>query len=141
MAKHSGLVHHVFRRAVDRHAVDRYNFTSRKDPAAIESSADTRPAFRLYLLDSDLLVSEPQLELLAHTRDVHAIAPLLFRCQPSQISIKFQLHDLDDVQLRQPGRRYHGRHVPINLHAVCHCYRHGGRIRTRIQTFNRELNR
>lgn len=58
MAKHSGLVHHVLRRAVDRDAVDRYNFIGWQDPAAIESSADTPAALRLHLLDSDFLVGE-----------------------------------------------------------------------------------
>lgn len=139
MAQYFCLVHHVLCRANDRDADDRYDFTSWEDPAAIESSVNTRPTLRLQLLDSDLLVSESRPELLAHTRNVHVATPLLLRAQPSQISIKFQLHDLDDVQLRQSRRSYHGRHVPVNLHAVRHCYRHGGRIRARIQTLNCKL--
>lgn len=68
MAKHFRLVHHFLRGAVDRDAVDSYNFISREDPAASESSADTRPTFRLHLLDSDFLVSETRLEPLTHVQ-------------------------------------------------------------------------
>lgn len=57
MAKYPGLVHNVFRRAVDRDDLHFFDFTRWKNPSTIGSSLNTYFTFRLHLFDCYLLVS------------------------------------------------------------------------------------
>lgn len=55
--KYSGLVHNIFRRAIDRDDLHFSDFTRWENPSTIGSSLNTYLTFRLHLFDCYFLVS------------------------------------------------------------------------------------
>lgn len=61
MEKYSGLVHNIFRRAIDRDDLHFSDFTRWKNPSTIRSSLNTYFTFRLHLFDCYFLVRNKNL--------------------------------------------------------------------------------
>ena len=129
LEEHRCLVHHHVRRTVDRHVLHSNDPASGENPTEIRSLVIPHHDNRLRLLHRDFLVST-YIRIIINSACYYITRSSLSRY--FEIYEYFQLHDLDDVQLGEPGCDHHRGYVLADVHAIRHCHRYGGRYWSRL---------